>query len=198
MGYFNRFLLFLFALAVALAALGVIVLCLPIIPVPVVLNETAFLLSRWETMAGAALVFLLSVHLTACSLTGSGSKDSEKKPKEPEAVIVHGAAGEIRVSTAAVSSLAAKSASKIHGVERVDARVESRRVKGEGAESVSKVVIGLDTVIGNGHNVAQISDAVHAAVSEQMNNVLGLTDYSIDISITEIAGTDAAKKSRVS
>ena len=69
MGYINRFLLFLYTLAIALAALGVIVLCLPVFPVPAILNETAFLLSRWETIAGAALVFLISVHLVACSLT---------------------------------------------------------------------------------------------------------------------------------
>jgi hypothetical protein len=31
-----------------------------------------------------------------------------------------------------------------------------------------------------------------------MDNVLGLADYSIDISIAEFAGIDAAKKSRVS
>ena len=53
----------------ALAALGVIVLCLPVFPIPVVLNEVAFVLSRWETMAGAAVVFLLSVHLLACSFS---------------------------------------------------------------------------------------------------------------------------------
>ena len=77
MGYINRFLLFLFALAVALAALGVIALCLPVFPVPAILNDAAYLLSRWETIAVAALVFPLSVHLAACSLT-CGPKSGEK------------------------------------------------------------------------------------------------------------------------
>ena len=200
MGYLNRFLLFLYALAVALAALGVIVLCLPVIPVPVILNETAFALSRWETMAGAALVFLISVHLAACSLTcGSKSETQEKARKEPEAVVVRGAGGEVRVATSAVSSLAEKSAAKVYGVEEVNAKVESRRVvKGEGVEPSSEVRIGLDVQLGGGQNVVQVSDAVRAAVSEQMNEVLGLSDYAIDISISEIAGKDAAKKSRVS
>ena len=101
MGYINRFLLFLYTLAIALAALGVIVLCLPVFPIPVILNETAFVLSRWETMAGAALVFILSVHLLACSFSG-GSKHEEKKEQEPEAVVVHGAGGEVRVAVSAV------------------------------------------------------------------------------------------------
>ncbi|MBO4852752.1 MAG: alkaline shock response membrane anchor protein AmaP [Schwartzia sp.] len=198
MGFINRFLLFLYALAVALAALGVIVLCLPVIPVPVVLNEVAFALSRWETMAGAALVFLLSVHLVACSFSSS-SKREEKAEKEPEAVVVKGAAGEVRVATSAVSSLAEKSALKVHGVESAEAKVESRRVvKGEGQEASSAVVIGLEVGLGGNQNVTQVSDAVRAAVSEQMSNVLGLAEYSIDISVTEIAGKDAAKKSRVS
>ena len=180
MGYINRFLLFLYTLAIALAALGVIVLCLPVFPIPVILNETAFILSRWETMAGAALVFILSVHLLACSFSG-GSKHEEKKEQEPEAVVVHGAGGEVRVAVSAVSSLAEKSAAKVHGVENANAKVESRRAAGSQSQ-----------------NVAQVSDAVRAAVSEQMNEVLGLSDYSIDISIAEIAGREAAKKSRVS
>lgn len=198
MGYINRFLLFLYTLAIALAALGVIVLCLPVFPIPVILNETAFVLSRWETMAGAALVFILSVHLLACSFSG-GSKHEEKKEQEPEAVVVHGAGGEVRVAVSAVSSLAEKSAAKVHGVENANAKVESRRVAGgEGNAPVSSVVIGLDLELGAGQNVAQVSDAVRAAVSEQVNEVLGLKDYSIDISVAEIAGKDAAKQSRVS
>ena len=198
MGYINRFLLFLYALAVALAALGVIVLCLPVFPVPAILNETAFLLSRWETIASAALVFLISVHLVACSLT-CGSQSGEKKAKkEPEAVVVRGASGEVRVAIPAVSSLAEKSASKVYGVENVEAKVEARRVTGEDGSSSSKVAVGLELAVAAGQNVAQISDAVHAAVSEQMNDVLGLADYSIDISIAEFAAKDVAKKSRES
>ena len=62
----------------------------------------------------------------------------------------------------------------------------------------SKVAISLEVALAAGQNVAQASDAIRAAVSEQMDNVLGLADYSIDISIAEFAGMDAAKKSRVS
>ena len=198
MGYINRFLLFLYALAVALAALGVIVLCLPVFPVPAILNETAFLLSRWETIAGAALVFLISVHLVACSLTCDSRSGEQKEKKEPEAVVVRGASGEVRVAIPAVSSMAEKSASKVYGVENVDAKVEARRVTGEDGVSSAKVAIGLEVALAAGQNVAQASDAIRAAVSEQMDNVLGLADYSIDISIAEFAGMDAAKKSRVS
>ena len=198
MGYINRFLLFLYTLAIALAALGVIVLCLPVFPIPVILNETAFVLSRWETMAGAALVFILSVHLLACSFSG-GSKHEEKKEQEPEAVVVHGAGGEVRVAVSAVSSLAEKSAAKVHGVENANAKVESRRAAGGQSQApASSVVIGIDLELGAGQNVAQVSDAVRAAVSEQVNEVLGLKDYSIDISVAEIASKDAAQKSRVS
>ena len=198
MGYINRFLLFLYALAVALAALGVIVLCLPVFPVPAILNETAFLLSRWETIAGAVLVCLISVHLVACSLTCSSRSGEQKEKKEPEAVVVRGASGEVRVAIPAVSSMAEKSASKVYGVENVDAKVEARRVTGEDGVPSSKVAIGLEVALAAGQNVAQASDAIRAAVSEQMDNVLGLADYSIDISIAEFAGMDAAKKSRVS
>ena len=197
MGYINRFLLFLYTLAIALAALGVIVLCLPVFPIPVILNETAFVLSRWETLAVAALVFILSVHLLACSFSG-GSKREEKKEKEPEAVVVHGEGGEVRVAVPAVSNLAEKCAMKVQGVESANAKVESRRVAGGEGKVSSSVAIRLDLELGARKNVAQVSDAVRAAVSEQVNEVLGLKDYSIDISVAEIAGKDAAKQSRVS
>ena len=197
MGYINRFLLFLYTLAIALAALGVIVLCLPVFPIPVILNETAFVLSRWETLAVAALVFILSVHLLACSFSG-GSKREEKKEKEPEAVVVHGEGGEVRVAVPAVSNLAEKCALKVQGVESANAKVESRRVAGGEGKVSSSVAIRLDLELGARKNVAQVSDAVRAAVSEQVNEVLGLKDYSIDISVAEIAGKDAAKQSRVS
>ncbi len=197
MGYINRFLLFLYTLAIALAALGVIVLCLPVFPIPVILNETAFVLSRWETLAVAALVFILSVHLLACSFSG-GSKHEEKKEKEPEAVVVHGEGGEVRVAVPAVSNLAEKCAMKVQGVENANAKVESRRVAGGEGKVSSSVAIRLDLELGARKNVAQVSDAVRAAVSEQVNEVLGLKDYSIDISVAEIAGKDAAKQSRVS
>jgi uncharacterized alkaline shock family protein YloU len=197
MGYINRFLLFLYTLAIALAALGVIVLCLPVFPIPVILNETAFVLSRWETLAVAALVFILSVHLLACSFSG-GSKREEKKEKEPEAVVVHGEGGEVRVAVPAVSNLAEKCALKVQGVENANAKVESRRVAGGEGKVSSSVAIRLDLELGARKNVAQVSDAVRAAVSEQVNEVLGLKDYSIDISVAEIAGKDAAKQSRVS
>ena len=197
MGYINRFLLFLYTLAIALAALGVIVLCLPVFPIPVILNETAFVLSRWETLAVAALVFILSVHLLACSFSG-GSKREEKKEKEPEAVVVHGEGGEVRVAVPAVSNLAEKCALKVQGVENANAKVESRRVAGGEGKVSSSVTIRLDLELGARKNVAQVSDAVRAAVSEQVNEVLGLKDYSIDISVAEIAGKDAAKQSRVS
>ena len=197
MGYINRFLLFLYTLAIALAALGVIVLCLPVFPIPVILNETAFVLSRWETLAVAALVFILSVHLLACSFSG-GSKREEKKEKEPEAVVVHGEGGEVRVAVPAVSNLAEKCALKVQGVENANAKVESRRVAGGEGKVSSSVAIRLDLELGARKNVAQVSDAVRAAVSEQVNEVLGLEDYSIDISVAEIAGKDAAKQSRVS
>ena len=69
---------------------------------------------------------------------------------------------------------------------------------GEDKAPSSSVVVGLDLALGEGQNAPQISDAVRAAVSEQMKGTLGLTDFSIDISVAEIAGRDATKKSRVS
>ena len=137
-------------------------------------------------------------NLAACTFS-CGPKSAAKKEKEPEAVVVKGAAGEVRVATAAVSNLAEKSAMKVRGVESAEAKVESRRgAQGEGKDGASTVAIGLDISLGAGENVAQVSDAVRGAVSEQMSDVLGLSEYSITVSVAEIADNEAAKKSRVS
>ena len=91
MGYINRFLLFIYALVIALASLGLGALCFHILPEAVIQNEVAFALSRWETIAGAVVVFLWSVHLMGCSLSRS-----ERSRGDAEAIILLGAAGERR------------------------------------------------------------------------------------------------------
>lgn len=193
MGYINRFLLFLYALAVGLASLGVAVLCFSVFPQTVVLNEAAFLLSRWETAAGAGAVFLLSVHLAGCSLFAGGAKE-----RRPEEVVVYGAQGAVHVAASAVSELAERVAARVHGVETAAAKVAVTEAPSARSSAAQKVKVRIEARLSGGRKVTEASDAIHAAVSEQMTEVLGLADYSIDISVTGVAGGEAAKKPRVS
>ena len=76
MGIINRFLLFLYALAVACLSLGVVALALQIVPEPILLNEYRYLMGaqQWQLVAGGVLVFLLSIHLIGCSFSGGSDK----------------------------------------------------------------------------------------------------------------------------
>ena len=78
MGYFNRFLLFIYSLAIAAVSLGIVVLCLHVLPMNEILNEIKFALSRWETIAAAVFVFFFSVHILGCALSSGSSEGSTR------------------------------------------------------------------------------------------------------------------------
>ena len=95
MGIINRFLLFLYALAVACLSLGVVALALQIVPEPILLNEYRYLLGvqQWQLVAGGILVFLLSIHLIGCSFSGGSDKR-----EGGEFLVLHGKVGDVGVS----------------------------------------------------------------------------------------------------
>ncbi|MBQ7515764.1 MAG: alkaline shock response membrane anchor protein AmaP [Schwartzia sp.] len=188
MGFFNRFLLFLYALLVALASLGAIALCLNVLPVPMIQNELKFLLSRWETIAAAAFLFLWSVHMMGASFSRSGESKPKKKD-EPEAVLVKTANGEVRVLTGAVCALIEKCAMGVFGVREARAKVHST-AEGEG----SLVEAALDVAVDDDQNVGTVSDYIRGEVDRNMKQVLGLETYKLAISVTEIARPETAAR----
>lgn len=183
MGYFNRFLLFLYALGIALASLGLAALCLHLLPQAVIENEMAFLLSRWETLAGAAVAFLWSVHFMRCNLS------TGKAPEETEAVVLRGAGGEVRVAVAAVRDMVEKSALTIDGVLNAQAKVSARR-QGE----ASTVEIALRVAVEEKENVAALSDRIRAEVRQRVTGTLGMNEFALDVAVTELRS--AAKVQR--
>lgn len=183
MGYVNRFLLFLYALAIALASLGLAALCLHLLPQTMIENELAFLLSRWETLAGAAAAFLWSVHLMGCSIS------SDKTPSETEAVVLKGAGGEVRVAVAAVRDMVEKSALTIAGVLNAQARVSARR-RGED----SAVEIALRVAVAERENVAALSDALRAEVRQRVTGTLGINEFALDVAVTELRASAKVQK----
>ena len=182
-GYFNRFVLFLYALAIALASLGLAALCLHLLPQAVIENEMTFLLSRWETLAGAAVAFLWSVHLMGCSLS------SDKAPEETEAVVLRGAGGEVRVAVAAIRDMVEKSALTIDGVLDARAKVSARR-QGE----ASALEIALRVAVEEKENVAALADLIRAEVWQRVTGTLGMNEVALDVAVTELRA--AAKVQR--
>ena len=107
MGFISRFVLFWYALAIAVASIGVAALCLGVMPQTFVLEQTAFWLAQWETIVGAVVVFFLSIYLLGCVFQREAKPD-----KKTEAVIVRSETGEVSVSVKAVSDMAEKIAAK--------------------------------------------------------------------------------------
>lgn len=176
MGYINRFLLFIYALVIALASLGLGALCFHILPEAVIQNEVAFALSRWETIAGAVVVFLWSVHLMGCSLSRS-----ERSRGDAEAIILLGAAGEVRISVSAVRDMAEKSALAVPGVYEAKAKVRAQREK----ES-SSVAVTLSIAVDAKQNVAEISDSIRKEAHRQLTDILGVKDFTLEVFVTEL------------
>ena len=189
MGYINRFLLFLYALAVAVLSLGVVALCLQVVPEYVILNELRFLLSRWETIAAAAVVFFWSIHLLGCSVSGS----SRAAHVDKEVILVQGASGEIRVAVDAIKNMAEKAAQAISGVREAKVRVRSER----SAETGSSVKIGIHIVIGQEQNVAAISDAIRSSAEQHLHETVGVQDFALEIAVDDISNAAVTKKQRV-
>lgn len=184
MGYFNRFLLLLYALAIALASLGVAALCLRIVPASVVLNEAAFLLSRWETIVGALVVFLWSVHLMGCSLSGSAKGAGDK-----EVLVVHGSAGEVRVAVPAVRDMVEKSALRVSGVSEAKAKIH---ISHQGEKRV--VEVALQVAIEGTQSIAVVSDNIRGALGQQMSGVLGIKDFKLEIAVSDFGQLGEDKK----
>lgn len=176
MGYINRFLLFIYALAIALASLGLGALCFRILPEAAIQNEVAFALTRWETIAGAVVVFLWSVHLMGCSLSRF-----ERSRGDAEAIILLGAAGEVRIAVSAVRDMAEKSALAIAGVYEAKAKVRARREK----ES-SSVAVTLSIAVDAKQNVAEISDSIRKETRRQLTDILGVKDFTLEVFVTEL------------
>ncbi len=193
MGFISRFVLFWYALAIAVASICVASLCLGVMPHSFVLEQTAFWLARWETVAGAAVVLFLSIYLLGCVF------HREAKPeKKTEAVIVRSETGEVSVSVKAVSSMVEKIVANIYGVESVQAGVVSDTPKADGKGKASPLILRLQVGVSEDRNVAAVSDAIRTAVSEHMAKTLGFEDCPIDISVSEIASESTARKPRVS
>jgi hypothetical protein len=101
MGYFNRFLLFIYSLAIAAVSLGIVALCLHVLPMNEILNEIKFALSRWETIAAAVFVFFFSVHILGCALSSGSSEGSTRG----EMLLLSGVTGAVSVSVEASVSV---------------------------------------------------------------------------------------------
>ncbi len=189
MGYFNRFVLFLYALAIAVFALGVVVLCLHVIPMYALINEFKFVLSRQETLIGAGVVFLLSVYMIGCSFCcGNSSSKNEK-----DILLLKGSDGIVKVSTDAIKNMVEKRVMAMQSVREAKADIKAQSQNG----TSSLVRVEIETILGTEQNVVEVSDLIKSAVSQDLEQVAGIPDHEVEVLVKDISSTAVSKKKRV-
>ena len=191
MGITNRFLLFLYALAVACLSLGIAALALQIVPEPILLNEYRYLMGaqQWQLVAGGVLVFLLSIHLIGCSFSGGSDKR-----EGGEFLVLHGKAGDVGVSIGAVHNLVEQTVQAVSGVRSLQVKVS---VAKKTAKDGAQLFLRLAIVIGKEANAAAVSDDIRTEVRRAMQETMGVDEFSLDIVVEDISNAPLTKKKRV-
>ena len=167
MGIINRFLLFLYALAVACLSLGIAALALQIVPEPILLNEYRYLMGaqQWQVVAGGVLAFLLSIHLIGCSFSGSS-----------------------------VHNLVEQTVQAVSGVRSLQVKVSvAKKTARDGAQLSLRLAI----VIGKEANAAAVSDDIRTEMRRCMKDTVGVDDFSLEIVVEDISNASLTNKKRV-
>ena len=188
MGILNRFFLFVLTLFFVLLSLGVLAVCLQVVPEHYWLNELRFALGRTETVAVFAAVLFLSLHL----LLVSCSRQAPKKVSHGELVMVESSMGEVGVALEAVRGLVEKLVREVRGVRDAKVKVCSAK-KGEG-EPLS---VSLALIIGQETNVAEVSAAASQLISSRLEKILGYSQVPVEVLITDITNAAPDRKHRV-
>ena len=177
MGYFNRFLLFIYSLAIAAVSLGIVALCLHVLPMNEILNEIKFALSRWETIAAAVFVFFFSVHILGCALSSGSSEGSTRG----EMLLLSGVTGAVSVSVEAARSLVEKTALSVSGVRSVKSKVWAKKTQ----DDMSELDVRLKLAVGQENKATEIADEVRQSIIDNVDKVLGLKTCNIELESSE-------------
>lgn len=188
MGIINRVLLFFYTIGIALLSLVVIALCLQLVPASYAWNEFLYVCGQWETVAIALVVFLISIQLFGLSVS-----TAKKVRYDKEAVIIHGEMGDVRVAVEAIRNLVEKTARAVQGVRDVKERVTAQVPKGSPTTDAA-VHIELRIVIGKENNVTEISDEIQKRIGDNLQNIIGLKDYKVEIVVADISNAALAKQ----
>lgn len=187
MGIINRILLFVYTIGIALLSLGAVVVCLQIVPLSYVWNEFLYLSGLWETIAGAVLVFIISIQLSGLSFAGNSRKIHAVK----EALVIHGELGEVHVTVEAVRNLLERTARSVPGVRDVKVKVQAMAAKNS---PDTQLQIQIQLVIAQDFQVSGLSDEVQKRVQQHLQEFVGIKEYRLDVVIGDISNVSTTKQ----
>lgn len=188
MGLINRFFLLLLSLMMLALSFAVFGAFFHWLPETVWLEAIRYALGRQETMAVAAVVFLISLKMLGQVFFCSGEKTTSKG----EYVIESGPRGEVRVALEAVRNFADRLAREAHGVRDVRVAVKANNCK-EGAT----LALHLDLVVGREAEVTKLSEKLTTTIQQQLEQTMALAEVPVTIVIKDVSDAQPSKKHRV-
>jgi len=189
LGIINRFLLFIYAGVVLLAALFVIAFATRAISADILVNEVRFALHQSVTLTAFIVVAVFSGYFMLYSyFTGEKKEDAPKT----DDVVLKTETGEVRIVKEAVEALADREATSVKGVRESITKVSSTVT-----ENATKISLKQELVLLQGTNVPAITAEVTNAVKNRIFESLGVKDASVEISVRDLNSIPAENQKRV-
>ncbi len=186
MGIITRLLLLLYVLAVMSVSVVSAGVCLHFIPAQVWQNELQHLISRPETLAVIAVMFLASL----CLLAAVFSTEKKKSGTTKEVELQKGSSSEVKITLEAISEVVERAALTVPGVREVTPKVV--RTEGE-----IPVKIFLDITLGQGYSAPETSEKINRTVNEALQTATEMTGIPIEVKVTEVTHAVAERERRV-
>lgn len=189
MGFLNRFLILLLAIATIVMMLAVLGVYTGLISAAVWQNELNYLLGRYETAAVIVLLLIIALRLVVVAFSRTKNDSDSYKG---EYVISKNANGEVNIALPTINALVAKVAVETLGVREAVSKVRLTKKADD-----TSMAIALSLVVGKEVNVASLTAKVTSDLQKQLQETLSLDSVPINITITGITDKPASREKRV-
>lgn len=189
MGFFNRFLILLLAIATIVMMLAVLGVYTGLIPPAIWQNELNYMLGRYETAAVTVLLLIIALRLIVVAFSRTKNDNESYKG---EYVISKNTNGEVNIALPTINALVTKVAVETLGVREAVSKVKLTK----NADNTD-MVIALSLVVGKEVNVASLTAKVTNDLQRQLKETLSLDSVPINITISGITDKPVNREKRV-
>ena len=178
MGIFDRIILSIYTLLLALISLGVVLLSLRLISLEWIWTGISHINGQWEAGLLGVVFFLVSLRLLLAGIRTRRVKDT---------IVHHTDMGDVHISLDAIKNLVEKTARHTRGVRGAKVRVNH---DGQGLKVSIKAVISPE------NNVPNVSEELQKRIHEYIKNTVGVQLVDVQILVENISN-DFKTKQRV-
>ncbi|MBP2653004.1 MAG: hypothetical protein H6Q73_573 [Firmicutes bacterium] len=178
MGIFDRIILTIYTIMLALLSLGVIVISLPLRLIPLELIGTSILsvYGHWEASLAGAVFFLVSIRLL---LAGIRSRRNENNT-----IVHHNELGDVHISITAVENLVEKVARHVRGV---------RDVKVSAKHTTNGLRVNLKATVSPDTHIPTITAEMQQKIFDNIKNTIGVELADMRVIVENISNDFKAK-----